>query len=136
LDSLLSAAAFSLPARNRLHSHSVGRPLPATGASDTAAQDAASEALKLTRRMDALDWIALVTSHIPDPHQQMVRCYGRYSNASRGKRRKQTVPAPWNTGLDSAPQPDSPAQRFGRQRRRSWAGCFWPSFYSSRSRLR
>jgi hypothetical protein len=54
--------------------------------------------------MDALDWIALVTSHIPDPHQQMVRYYGRYSNASRGKRRKQTVPAPLNTGLDSAPQ--------------------------------
>ena len=27
------------------------------------------------RSLDALDWIALVTSHIPDPHQQMVR-YG------------------------------------------------------------
>ena len=63
----------------------------------------------LTRRMDALDWIALVTSHIPDPHQQMVRYYGRYSNASRGWRRKQTVSAPLKTGIDSAPQPDSPA---------------------------
>jgi hypothetical protein len=75
----------------------------------------------LTRSLDALDWIALVTSHIPDPHQQMVRYYGRYSNASRGKRRKKAVPAPLNTGLDSAPQPDSPAQHFARQRRRSWA---------------
>jgi hypothetical protein len=75
----------------------------------------------LTRRMDALDRIAPVTSPIPDPHRRMVRYYGRYSDASRGKRRKQTVPAPWNTGLDSAPQPDSPARRFARQRRRGWA---------------
>ena len=75
----------------------------------------------LTRRMDALDWIALVTSHIPDPHQQMVRYYGRYSNASRGKRRQQTLPPPGTTDVDSSPQTDSPAERFARQRRRNWA---------------
>jgi hypothetical protein len=28
--------------------------------------------------MDALDWIALVTAHIPNPHEQMVRYYGWY----------------------------------------------------------
>ena len=50
----------------------------------------------------------------------MVRYYGRYSNASRGKRRQRTVPAPLNAGVDSAPQPDSPAERFARQRRRNW----------------
>jgi hypothetical protein len=75
----------------------------------------------LTRRMDALDWIALVTSHIPHPHQQMVRYYGRYSNASRGKRRQQTLPPPGTTDVDSSPQTDSPAERFARQRRRNWA---------------
>ena len=55
----------------------------------------------LTRSLDALDWIALVTSHIPDPHQQMVRYYGHYSNASRGKRGKQSLPVPLNTGVES-----------------------------------
>ncbi|MDA2924074.1 hypothetical protein MYX65_05355 [Acidobacteria bacterium AH-259-L09] len=36
--------------------------------------------------MDALDWIARVTSHIPAHHEQMIRYDGRYSNASPGKR--------------------------------------------------
>ena len=75
----------------------------------------------LTAPMDALDWIALVTSHIADPHQQIVRYYGRYSNASRGWRRKPAVQAPLNRGVDSAPQADSPAERFARQRRCNWA---------------
>ncbi len=35
------------------------------------------------RCLDALDWIALVTSHIPNSGEQMNRYYGRYSNASR-----------------------------------------------------
>jgi len=38
-----------------------------------------------------LDWIALVTSHIPNSHGRTVRYYGRYSNVSRGKRRKQAT---------------------------------------------
>jgi hypothetical protein len=38
---------------------------------------------------DPLEWIAAVTSHIPDKGQQMVRYYGYYSNKSRGKRRKE-----------------------------------------------
>jgi len=37
------------------------------------------------RSLDALDWIALVTSHIPDPHEQMVRYCGRYSKKSSGR---------------------------------------------------
>ncbi len=39
-------------------------------------------------RMDYLDFIARVTSHIPDKGQVMVRYYGLYSNAHRGKKRK------------------------------------------------
>ena len=46
---------------------------------------------------------------------------GGYPNAPRGWRRKHTVTAPLNTGVDSALQPDSPAERFARQRRRNWA---------------
>ena len=32
----------------------------------------------VTRCLDALDWIVLVTSHIPDSHQQMVRIYSPF----------------------------------------------------------
>jgi hypothetical protein len=35
--------------------------------------------------MDYLEFIARVTSHIPDKGQVMVRYYGLYSNAHRGK---------------------------------------------------
>ena len=41
-----------------------------------------------TERMDYLEFIARVTSHIPDKGQVMIRYYGLYSNAHRGKRRK------------------------------------------------
>jgi hypothetical protein len=39
-------------------------------------------------RMDYLDFIARVTSHIPDKGQVTVRYYGIYANAHRGKVRK------------------------------------------------
>jgi hypothetical protein len=39
-------------------------------------------------RMDYLEFIARVTSHIPDKDQVMVRYYGLYANAHRGKVRK------------------------------------------------
>jgi hypothetical protein len=38
--------------------------------------------------MDYLKFIARVTSHIPDKGQVMIRYYGLYSNAHRGKMRK------------------------------------------------
>jgi len=42
-------------------------------------------------RMDYLEFIARVTSHIPDKGQVMIRYYGLYSNAHRGKMRKRGV---------------------------------------------
>jgi hypothetical protein len=51
----------------------------------------------------------------------MVRYYGRYYNASRGKRRKQTLPGHLNIEVDSPLQPDSPARHYARQRRPNWA---------------
>ena len=71
--------------------------------------------------MDALDWIAQVVSHIPDPGEQMVRYYGWYSNASRGKRRKRGVSVPVEAEVQDTPQPDSDGEHFVRQRCRSWA---------------
>jgi hypothetical protein len=41
--------------------------------------------------MDYLEFIARVTSHIPDKGQVMVRYYGLYANAHRGKARKTAV---------------------------------------------
>ena len=41
-----------------------------------------------TKNFSALDWLALIISHIPRHGEQMVRYYGYYSNAARGKRRK------------------------------------------------
>jgi len=38
--------------------------------------------------MDYLEFLARVTSHIPDKGQVMVRYYGLYANAHRGKVRK------------------------------------------------
>ncbi len=35
-----------------------------------------------------LDWIAEITTHIPDKGEQLVRYYGAYSNVSRGRRKK------------------------------------------------
>jgi len=42
-------------------------------------------------QMDYLEFIARVTSHIPDKGQVTVRYYGLYSNAHRGKMRKAEV---------------------------------------------
>ncbi len=38
-----------------------------------------------------LDWIAEITTHIPNKSEQLVRYYDTYSNASRGKRKKEKV---------------------------------------------
>jgi hypothetical protein len=44
-------------------------------------------------RMDYLEFIARVTSHIPDKGQVMVRYYGLYANAHRGKIKKVSLAA-------------------------------------------
>ena len=61
-----------------------------------------------------------MASHILDPGKQRLR-YDNYSNAFRGKRRKRGVRVPVAGEVQDAPQPDSDAQHFARQRRRSWA---------------
>jgi len=42
-------------------------------------------------RLDYLEFIARVTSHIPDKGQVTVRYYGLYANVHRGKARKAAV---------------------------------------------
>src|SRR4030066_275999 len=48
-----------------------------------------SENNKEEKVFDALEWLAAMSSHVPDKGGQTVRYYGYYSNVSRGKRKKQ-----------------------------------------------
>jgi hypothetical protein len=41
-----------------------------------------------SKTFDALDWLAQLTTHIPNRGEQMCRYYGYYSNKSRGMRKK------------------------------------------------
>ncbi len=40
------------------------------------------------KTFDALNWLALLTTHLPNKNEQMVRYYGYYSNKARGLRKK------------------------------------------------
>lgn len=44
---------------------------------------------KQEKAFDALEWLAAMTSHVPNKGEQMVRYCGYYSNVSRGKRKMQ-----------------------------------------------
>ena len=43
---------------------------------------------KSEKIFDALEWLAAMTSHVPNKGEQMVRYYGYYSNVARGKRNR------------------------------------------------
>lgn len=44
-----------------------------------------------TKEFDALDFIASITSHIPNRNEQTLRYLGYYSNVCRGKRKKKAI---------------------------------------------
>ena len=44
-------------------------------------------------KIDVMEFVARVLVQIPDPRRHLVRYYGAYSNAARGKRRKAEAPA-------------------------------------------
>ena len=70
---------------------------------------------------DSLDWIARLTSHIPDKGAQTIHYYGACSNVSRGKRRKaqrSTGSQPQTAKTGRADEPDSD---WLKERRKSWA---------------
>jgi hypothetical protein len=68
-----------------------------------------------------MEFVARVLVQIPDPRRHLVRYYGAYSNASRGKRKKASAPAepssPHQPPAD-APVPDRPHRAALRRR---WA---------------
>jgi len=61
---------------------------------------------------DALDFLAEVTQHIPDPGEHLIRYYGWYSNKSRGRR------ARGQPAAERAAQQQGPG---GRDARKRWA---------------
>ncbi|MFZ2958386.1 MAG: transposase, partial [Candidatus Ozemobacteraceae bacterium] len=46
------------------------------------------------KEFPALEWLANICSHIPNPREHAVRYYGQYSNAARGKRQKLEADSP------------------------------------------
>jgi hypothetical protein len=72
------------------------------------------------RDYDYLEWIARLTSHIPDRGTQLVHYYGAYSNAHRGvtRRREIFLAVPPEYEPPDPPRPDS---AWLAARRKSWA---------------
>lgn len=72
------------------------------------------------RDYDYLEWIARLTSHIPDQGTQLVHYYDAYSNAHRGiaLRREAFIEVPPENEPSDPPRPDSP---WLAARRKSWA---------------
>ena len=68
-------------------------------------------------RWDALEFIARITDHIPEPGQQLIRIWGYYANASRANRRRESGIE--NSTEDNLNGEDSSDAH--RQRRLSWA---------------
>jgi hypothetical protein len=67
----------------------------------------------IIQKIDALEWLAAMCSHVPNKGEQMVRYYGYYSNVCRGQRKKAN-----EDGLvPSILQPDEPSKGY----RKNWA---------------
>ena len=62
-----------------------------TGHRETSQVEYRSKDGKETKVFDALEWLAAMCSHVPNKGEQMVRYYGYYSNAARGKRKKADI---------------------------------------------
>jgi len=72
------------------------------------------------RDYDYLEWIARLTSHIPDRGTQLVHYYGAYSNAHRGVTRRREIFLAVPTE-DEPPDPLRPDSAWLAARRKSWA---------------
>ena len=72
-------------------------------------------------KIDAMEFVARVLVQIPDPRRHLVRYYGAYSNAARGKRKKAAAPAE-PSSADEAPEDAAiPDGAYRAALRRRWA---------------
>jgi hypothetical protein len=77
--------------------------------------------------MDCLELIARVTSYIPDKGQVMVRYYGLYANAHRGKVRKASR-VPVTLGMLEEELPRAPSKGWAEMIRKvygEWSVLVW-----------
>jgi len=73
------------------------------------------------QRIDAMEFVARVLVRIPDPRRHLIRSYGFYSNAARGKRRKAAAPAELSSPGE-VPEGEAAPQSADRAAlRRRWA---------------
>jgi Putative transposase len=72
-------------------------------------------------RIDAMEFVARVLVQIPDPRRHLVRYYGAYSNASRGKRKKATAPAEPSSSHQPPEDAAVPDRSSRAALRRRWA---------------
>jgi hypothetical protein len=70
--------------------------------------------------IDAMEFVARVLVQIPDPRRHLVRYYGAYSSAARGKRKKAAAPPETSSSppVEEATVPDGPSRAAHRRR---WA---------------
>lgn len=72
-----------------------------------------------SRTFDYLDWIARLTSHIPEKGCQMTHYFAAYSNAHRGKEAKrESMPHSGSSPAQATPEPE---EGWVKARRKSWA---------------
>ncbi len=76
---------------------------------------------KNEKDFDALEWLAAMSSHVPNRGEQMFRYYGYYSNVSRGKRKKQGQEELIPCILEPVEDPDSSEDESSREYRKNWA---------------
>ena len=96
-------------------------PVPALVLDDvsvTYGQRAALEPQRLKLGLDVLEFLARVLDHVPDPGQQLLRYWGWYSNAARGRRERIEGRASAAPAGDSATDPDEVESR---RRRLTWS---------------
>jgi putative transposase/transposase-like zinc-binding protein len=73
------------------------------------------------RRIDAMEFVARILVQIPDPRRHLVRYYGAYSNASRGKRKKAAAPAEPSSPHEAPEEAVIPDGPYRAALRRRWA---------------
>ena len=72
-------------------------------------------------QVDALDFLARVIAHVPDPRLHLLRYFGHYSNVSRGKRRKGSSVVLAASGASSGSEAGEPTLAERQAARRAWA---------------
>jgi Putative transposase len=72
-------------------------------------------------RIDAMEFVARVLVQIPAPKRHLVRYYGAYSNAARGKRKKAAAPAEPSSPHEAPEDVAIPDEPYRAALRRRWA---------------